>query len=69
MVGKIYLTKIYFTDLSEYKIRPVLVIKELDKEDVICLQLSSQIKKDRIIITNKDLIDGNLLKKIGSNCS
>ena len=63
MVGNIYLSKIYFTDLSEYKIRPVLVIKELDKEDVICLQLSSQIKENRIIITNKDLIDGNLLKK------
>jgi hypothetical protein len=29
MVGKIYLSKIYFTDLSKSKIRPVLVIKEL----------------------------------------
>jgi len=63
MVGKIYLSKIYFTDLSEYKIRPVLVIRELDKNDVICLQLSSQIRENRIIITNKDVIDGNLLKK------
>ena len=26
MVGSIYLARIYFTDLSDYKIRPVLVI-------------------------------------------
>jgi len=62
MVGDIYISKIYFTDLSEYKLRPVLVIKKLDKEDVICLQLSSQIKENRIIIQNSDLIDGNLKK-------
>ena len=30
MVNKIYLAKIYFTDLSSYKIRPILVIKEID---------------------------------------
>ena len=36
MVGKIYLAKIYFTDLSSYKIRPVLIIKELDKNDIGC---------------------------------
>ena len=28
MVGDIYISKIYFTDLSEYKLRPVLVIKK-----------------------------------------
>ncbi len=61
MVGKIYLAKIYFTDLSAYKIRPVLVIKQLD-EDCVCLQLTSQEKNHKIIITNKDLTDGSLKK-------
>ncbi|MEA2050832.1 MAG: type II toxin-antitoxin system PemK/MazF family toxin [Campylobacterota bacterium] len=61
MVGKIYLAKIYFTDLSEYKIRPILVIKELD-EDCICLQLTSQIKSKDIILTNNNLVDGKLQK-------
>ena len=61
MVGKIYLAKIYFTDLSEYKIRPVLVIKELG-EDCICLQLTSQIKSSDIILTNNNLVDGKLEK-------
>lgn len=62
MVGEIYLAEIFFTDLSESKIRPILIIKELDKEDVICLQLSTQFKKDRIVISNNDLING-ILKK------
>ena len=62
MVGEIYLAEIYFTDLSESKIRPVLVIKELDKEDVICLQFSTKFKEDRIIVSNNDLIEGKLKK-------
>jgi len=61
MVGDIYLAKIYFTDLSEYKIRPVLVIKELG-EDCICLQLTSQIENAKIILTNGDLSKGKLQK-------
>ncbi len=61
MVGDICLSKIYFTDLSEYKIRPVLVIKELD-EDCICLQLTSQIKDTKIRLTNNDLTKVKLQK-------
>ena len=62
MVGEIYLAKIYFTDLSEYKIRPVLIIKVLG-EDCICLQLTSQIHHQGILITNQDLVDGCLKKE------
>lgn len=61
MVGKIYLAKIYFTDLSDYKIRPVLVIKELG-EDCICLQLTSQYHDNRLVVSNKDFLDGSLKK-------
>lgn len=61
MVGNIYLAKIYFTDLSKYKIRPVLVIKEMN-EDCICLQLTSQMKDKRILITNNELSEGHLIK-------
>ncbi|MEA3554034.1 MAG: type II toxin-antitoxin system PemK/MazF family toxin [Campylobacterota bacterium] len=61
MVGNIYLAKIYFTDLSEYKIRPVLVIKELDK-DCICLQLTSQFHYSKLKLTNNDLSQGSLKK-------
>ncbi len=61
MVGKIYLAKIYFTDLSEYKIRPVLIIKELD-EDCICLQFTSKYKDNQLAISNFDIKDGVLKK-------
>ena len=63
MVSSIYLAKIYFTDLSAYKIRPVLIIKEIG-DDFVCLQISSQIKRDRILIKQKDLIDGKLKKTL-----
>jgi len=61
MVKDIYLAKIYFSDMSQYKIRPILVIKDFE-EDVICLQLTSQFKKGRILITNYDLTEGKLKK-------
>ncbi|RLA05991.1 MAG: growth inhibitor PemK [Gammaproteobacteria bacterium] len=54
--------KIYFTDLSDYKIRPVLVIKEMG-EDCLCLQLTSQLKNKEIIIDNSDLIAGQIKKE------
>ena len=62
MVGNLYLAKIYFTDLSAYKIRPVLIIKKMG-DDFVCLQISSQIKPNRILITSDDLIDGHLKKE------
>ena len=62
MVGKIYLAKIYFTDLSQYKIRPILVIKEMG-EDTICLQLTSQLKDSKLKVSNADLIEGSLKKE------
>lgn len=62
MVGEIYLAKIFFTDLSEYKIRPVLVIKQLD-DDCICLQLTTQFKNNKLTISNSDLKDGELKKE------
>jgi hypothetical protein len=43
MVGRIYLAKIYFTDLSEYKIRPVLVLRVYG-EDCLCLPLTSNLR-------------------------
>ena len=61
MVKDIYLAKIYFTDLSEYKIRPVLVIKEMG-EDCICLQLTSNLNSNGIVVESKDVAKGCLKK-------
>jgi len=62
MVGNIYLAKIYFTDLSAYKIRPILVLKQLG-DDCICLQLTTQYKNQEITISNSDLKEGTLNKE------
>ena len=62
MVGNIYLAKIYFTDLSAYKIRPILVLKQLG-DDCICLQLTTQYKNQKIVISNSDLKEGTLNKE------
>ena len=62
MVGDIYLAKIYFTNLREYKIRPVLVIKQLGR-DYICLQLTSQLKNKKLTLSNSDIIKGKLNKE------
>ena len=61
MVGEIFLVEVYFTDLKESKIRPVLIIKEIE-QDVICLPLSTKLKENRIIIHNYDLAEGKLKK-------
>ena len=62
MVGKIFLATIYFTDLSDYKVRPVLVIKKIE-QDCICLPLTSKMYRDGIVITSHDIIDGYLKKE------
>lgn len=67
MVGDIYLAKIYFTDLSAYKLRPVSVIKELD-DDCMCMQLTTQTKAGRLTIGQQDLVKGGLKKSLLSLC-
>jgi len=62
VVGEIHLAKIYFTDLSAYKVRPILIIKDLG-DDCVCLQVTSKFKEDRIQITKSDFIDGSLKKE------
>jgi len=62
MVGRIYLAKIYFTDLSEYKIRPVVVIREYG-DDSVCLPLTSNLEHDGIVVDSDDLGEGYLKKE------
>ncbi len=62
MVGRIYLAKIYFTDLSEYKIRPVIVLRVYG-EDCVCLPLTSNLKNEGFLLGSNDLADGFLKKE------
>lgn len=61
MVGTIYLARIYFTDMSAYKIRPVIVIKHFG-EDCMCLPLTSKSEHHGIEVTNRDVTQGSLKK-------
>jgi mRNA interferase MazF len=62
MVGRVYLAKIYFTDLSEFKIRPVLVLRVYG-EDCLCLPLTSNLNHEGFLLGSSDLADGFLKKE------
>jgi len=62
MVRKLYLAKIFFTDLLNYKLRPVLLIKEYKDEDFLYLPLTTNLELKGININNGDLEKG-LLKQ------
>ncbi len=60
MVRSIVLAKIYFTDLSAYKLRPILIIKKYKDEDFLFLPLTTNLKVKGIKITSKNLDKGEL---------
>jgi mRNA interferase MazF len=62
MVGKILLAKIYFTDRMDYKVRPILIIKEYLDEDLLFLPLTTNLNLNGVLIENNDLEDGYLRK-------
>ena len=62
MVGHIYFIAMPYSDFTKVKARPVLVFKNIDKNDVLILPLTSNLKRDGFIITQNDIEDGNLKK-------
>lgn len=44
MVGKIFLAKIYFTDMTGHKERPILLIHKYRDEDFLFLPLTTNLK-------------------------
>jgi len=62
MVGLIFLSKIFFTDFSDFKIRPVLVVKESEL-DYFCFPLTTNLDRKGLMIDSGDLIFGNLKSK------
>ena len=63
MEGKIVLIKVFFTDLSEFKIRPVLILKKYEKFDYMFLPITSNLNKKWIRINKEDLSEWNLEKE------
>lgn len=62
MVGSIYFIEMPYSDFRQTKGRLVLVVKQIDKNDLLVLPLTSNLRREGIGITNKDIADGTLKK-------
>ena len=63
MVKKIYIAKVYFTSMTDYKERPILIVKGYMKNDIMYLPLTTNLKREGTLITNDDLEEGHLLQE------
>ncbi len=63
MVGNIYFINMPYSDFKQVKGRPVLVFKSIDKDDLLILPLTSNLKREGILITDNDIEDGKLKKE------
>jgi len=62
MVGSIYFIEMPYSDFREFKGRPVLVFKEIDKNDLLVLPLTTNLHRHGIMISNDDIETGSLKK-------
>ena len=63
MVGSIYFIEMPYSDFRDFKGRPVLVFREIDKSDVLVLPLTTNLNREGIVISNKDIEKGSLKKE------
>ena len=63
MVGSIYFIEMPYSDFKQFKGRPVLVFREIDKNDLLILPLTTNLRREGIVITNDDIEIGSLKKK------
>lgn len=60
--GDVVVVPFPFSDLTQAKRRPALVIVDLDGDDIILCQITSQLNKDNysIVVNENDFKEGNL---------
>ena len=60
--GDVVVVPFPFSNLSQAKRRPALVVVDLEDDDIILCQITSQLNKDNysIIVNEKDFKEGNL---------
>ncbi len=63
MVGSIYFIDMPYSDFKQFKARPVLIFKIIDKNDLLILPLTTNLKRDGFIITKDDIKSGSLKKE------
>lgn len=63
MVGGIYFIEMPYSDFKQFKGRPVLVFRIIDKNDMLVLPLTTNLNREGIVITNDDIEIGSLKKE------
>ncbi len=62
MVRGIYYIEMPYSDFRQFKGRPVLVLKQIDKNDWLVLLLITNLSREGVVITRDDLEWGSLKK-------
>jgi len=63
MVGSIYFIEMPYSDFKQFRGRPVLVLKVIDKNDVLILPLTTNLHRRGIVIGSHDIERGSLKKE------
>lgn len=63
MVGNIYFIEMPYSDFRQFKGRPILVFRMIDKNDLLILPLTTNLRRDGIVISNQDIEEGSLKKE------
>ena len=63
MVGDIYFAKIYFTDGEEYKLRPILIIKENSFGDVIYIPFTTNSNNKNGFKIDNSFLENGVFRK------
>ncbi|WP_294950889.1 type II toxin-antitoxin system PemK/MazF family toxin [Sulfurovum sp.] len=63
MVGGIYVIDMPYSHFRQFKARPVLVFKKIDKNDLLVLPLTTNLSGKGIVIDSSDIKEGSLKKK------
>ncbi|PIN88873.1 growth inhibitor PemK [Candidatus Pacearchaeota archaeon CG10_big_fil_rev_8_21_14_0_10_34_76] len=65
VAGDIIVVPFPFTDLSDIRKRPALVLSNLEGDDIVICEITSRIRKDDYVVSleNKDLDSGSLKTK------
>lgn len=56
------LAKVYFTNASDYKLRPVLLCQKIAHDDYLYLPLTTNLSIEGVYVDSNDLASGNLAK-------
>ncbi len=63
-IGEIYWANLDFTNKKVNKIRPIVIVEILKNDDLIYMPMSTQVKSNKCIVSNKDLKYGSIEQSV-----